>query len=122
MKKAMIVMLSLATLGLAQQALAAGRGHGDPPRQRLTEALQLEPSQVGEVEQILQEQHEKHRALWEAQREQMRPQMQAIREETIERLRSVLSAEQLQKFIELGRARRAERLPGEPGEPRRPRQ
>jgi hypothetical protein len=122
MKKAMVIMLSLVTLGLAHQALAAGRAQGGPPRERLTEALQLEQSQVGEVEQILQEQHEKRRALLETQREQMRPQMQAIREETIERLRAVLSAEQLQKFIELGRAHRAERFPGEPGEPRRPRQ
>jgi hypothetical protein len=121
MKKAMIVMISLVTLGLTHQALARGP-QGARSVERLTEALHLDQSQVGQVEQILKEQRDKLQALWETQREQMQPQMQAIHDETIERLRTVLSAEQLQTFLDMREARRAERLLGEPRELRRPRQ
>ncbi|HEY7494689.1 MAG TPA: hypothetical protein VIH59_26765 [Candidatus Tectomicrobia bacterium] len=121
MKKTLIVLLSLVTLGFTHQALAKGP-QGTRSMERLTEALNLEQSQVGQVEQILKEQRDKRQALWEAQREQMRPQMQAIHDETIERLRTVLSDEQLQTFLDMTKAHRAERLPGAPGELRRPRQ
>ena len=121
MKKALIVLLSLVTLGLTHQALAKG-----PQREafmeQLTEALNLDQSQVGPFEQILQEQRDKRQALWKSQREQMRTQMRAIHDETTTRLRSVLSEEQLQTFLDMIQARRAERLPGEPRELRRPRQ
>jgi hypothetical protein len=121
MKKAMIVLLSLVTLGFTHQALARGP-YGARSMERLTEALNLEQSQVGQVEQILKEQRDKRQALWETQREQMRPQMQAIHDETVERLRNVLSAEQLQTFLDIAKERRTERFMGEPKEPRRPRQ
>jgi len=121
MKKAMVVMLSLVTLGLTHQALARGP-QGAHSMDQLTEALHLDQSQVGPFEQILQEQRDKRQALWKSQREQMRTQMRAIHDETTTRLRSVLSEEQLQTFLDMIEARRAERLPGEPKELRRPRQ
>ena len=109
MKKALIVLLSLVSLGLTHQALAKGPQR-DAFREQLTEALHLDQNQVGPFEQILQEQREKRRALWKSQREQMRTQMQALRDETVERLRTVLSEEQLQTFLDTIEARRAERL------------
>ena len=115
--KAMIALLSLVTLVYANMALAEPR-HGTPRLDRLLESLQLDANQATQVKQVLQEQHEKRRTLFETQRQEMRSQMQAMQQETIERLRPILSAEQLQTFVEQTEAARAQNFHRGPQGPR----
>ncbi len=106
MKKSIITLLSVMALALASMSWARPP-HDGPAVERLTEALQLDQQQAGQMTQILQEQREKRATLRETMHTQMRADMQALHQETLERLRPVLSAEQLQQFIQLGEARRA---------------
>ncbi|MBM3224027.1 MAG: hypothetical protein FJZ47_09525 [Candidatus Tectomicrobia bacterium] len=106
MKKTVITLLSVLTLSMAGGAWARSP-HGGARLERLTEALQLEPQQVQQVTQVLQEQRDKRETLRDTLHEQMRADMQAVHQETVERLRPILSAEQLQKFLQLSEARRA---------------
>ena len=61
---------------------------------RFTKELQLNDDQVDPVKDILKEQRQKHLAI----REQVKPQMEAIHEETKQRLSTVLDSDQLQQF------------------------
>lgn len=106
MKKSIITLVGILALALSSPGWARSP-HDGPVVERLTEALNLDQQQVDAVTQILQEQREKRDTLHETLRTQKRADTQALRQETIERLRPILSAEQLQKFIQLGEARRA---------------
>ena len=71
------------------------------PGAKLTEKLGLEENQVDPVQQIMKEQHEKRREIFQANREALKNSMSALHNETKERLSSVLTPEQLQKFEEM---------------------
>ena len=85
---------------------------GGPPMEPLIEALQLDESQTEQVEQILREQHDKRMALRRSQSENWRTDMREIHEETIARLRTVLSEDQVNEFIEFTKSRRKARHGG----------
>jgi Spy/CpxP family protein refolding chaperone len=71
-------------------------------RQEFIDELQLTEDQKSQVRQILKEQHDKKRALFDAEgdRASKRAQMEALHEETKTRLATVLNDEQLAKFEE----------------------
>ena len=105
MKKTVLVLLSVISLALTSYTWAGAAQRG-PAQQRLTETLNLDQQQANQVAQILREQREKRQTLRDTLHTQRRADMQALQQETIERLRPVLSAEQLQKFLQLSEARR----------------
>lgn len=87
-----------------------------PPPADIARELGLDAAQTPQFVQILEDQHAKRRALQEdadADHAAMRRKMDALREETLARLRSVLSADQLARFEQL--------LPRPPGAPPRER-
>lgn len=73
--------------------------------------LALSDAQATQVKQILREQHDKKRALWDAQgdRDSKRAQMEALHQETKTRLATVLNEEQLAKFEAAHEARMQKR-------------
>ena len=105
----------------------AERGQGADPAQRLerrigmlTERLQLSTQQAAQVRQILTQEQADVQALRQkaeggASRESLRPEMQAIRQRTEQRIDSVLTAEQRAKYNEL-REQMRQRRGGERGE------
>jgi Spy/CpxP family protein refolding chaperone len=127
-----------AGLVLAPQAGAQSEQQGRPdrrergermdPAQRierrvgmLTERLQLSQPQATQIRQILTQESDQTRALWEkapgADRESLRPQMQSIREGTEKQIEGVLTEQQRTKYRELRESMRKER--GQRGEGRR---
>ncbi|MFQ5660964.1 MAG: Spy/CpxP family protein refolding chaperone [Gammaproteobacteria bacterium] len=74
------------------------RGHH---MDRMIEELQLNGDQVDTFRQIMKEQRGKHRAVFQEMRDQMKPKMEAIHEETRQRLSTVLNEQQLQRFDEM---------------------
>ncbi|MGE3536751.1 MAG: hypothetical protein AB7N91_04835 [Candidatus Tectimicrobiota bacterium] len=106
MQKTILIVLSVITLALASLGWA-GSPHGGRGLKHLSEALHLDAQQTEQVTQILQEQRDKRETLHETLQAQIRADMQALHQETLERLRPLLSAEQLQKFIQLSEERRA---------------
>jgi Spy/CpxP family protein refolding chaperone len=68
---------------------------------KLTEKLGLEENQVEAVQQVMSEQKEKRRDLFQANRDSMKEQMDGLHNETKDKLSSVLSPEQMAKFEEL---------------------
>ena len=109
--KAKIIAVAAIALLSTQGALAIPP-RGAPPMEPLVEALQLDQSQTEQVRQVLKEQHDKRMALHQEQRENRRMAMEAIREETIARLRTVLNEDQMNEFIEFSEPRRRGRHGG----------
>lgn len=110
MKKIIAVVMS--TLLLASLALAdhpAGGKHKGKHRDRLISKLELTEQQKQPVADILKEQWNKSREIMGSAFEQVRPQMEALHEETRQRLTDVLTEEQLQKYDELS-SRKHERM------------
>lgn len=102
--KTIIIALSLLILTIAVMTPAMARHpHGVRATDQLIEYLQLDEEQASQLEQILQEQRDKRKVFFET----LRLSLQAIREETIDRLRPVLSEEQLDAFIERLETRRS---------------
>ena len=102
MNKFIAVVLS--TLLLASMALADHPDGGKRKarhKDRLINKLELTEEQKQPVADILKEQWEKRREIMGSAFEQVRPQMEALHEETRQRLADVLSGEQLQKYDEL---------------------
>jgi hypothetical protein len=105
------------------------RGERMDPAQRierrvgmLTERLQLSQPQATEIRQILTQESEQIRALWEkaqpgGDRESLGPQMKSIREATEKKIEGVLTEQQRTTYRELRERMRKER--GERGESRR---
>ena len=83
--------------------------HGD--RHDFIEELQLSDEQTSQVKQILKEQHEKKRAMFdkESDRAAKHTQMQALHDETKTRLATVLNEQQLAKFEEAHQQRMEKR-------------
>ncbi len=108
------------------------RGERMNPEQRverrvgvLTERLQLSTQQAAQVRQILTQEQTQMQALRQkaqggADRESLRPEMQAIRQRGEQQLEAVLTEQQRATYRELRESMRKER--GERGEGRRPRQ
>lgn len=96
------------------------RGERMDPAQRierrvgmLTERLQLSQQQATQIRQILTQESEQTRALWEkaqgADRESLRPQIQSIREGTEKKIEGVLTAQQRTTYGELRERMQKER-------------
>ena len=96
-----IVMVILSSLLLTSMVLAdhpAGGKHKGKYKDRLISKLELTEEQEQPVADILKEQWKKR---WEIKRsamEKIKPQMEALHEETRQRLTGVLTEEQLQKY------------------------
>ena len=84
---------------------------GRDERHAFLDDLQLTDDQKSQVKQILKEQHDKKRALFDADgdREAKRGQMDALHQETKTRLATVLNEEQLAKFEEAHDMRKGKR-------------
>ena len=121
--------LVLASQAGAQQGDQQGRGRPErgqqmDPAQRLerrvgmlTERLQLSAQQATQIRQILTQEQTDVQALRQkaeggASREALRPEMQAIRQRTEQRIDSVLTAEQRAKYNELREQMRQRRERG----------
>lgn len=101
------IALAAATPALGQEERVGERHRHDPEKQveRLREALDLTDDQVAEVRAILDEQSEKHRELKESEdREGFR----ALRQETHDRLATVLDEAQREKLESLKQEHRGE--------------
>jgi len=89
-----------------------GMWHRRPTKERivrrLSRDLNLSAGQVEQLKQIMDDSQKQMREL----RKQAGPQFDAIREEGHERIRKILSPEQLQKFNELVRRREERRKRG----------
>jgi len=147
---ALLAALLLAPQAWAQQGDTPDRPRGDRRGQRmdpqqmlerrvavLTERLELSSGQGTQIRQILTQEHEQMRALWQQQgaqggprredtgrpdaasRDSVRTAMRAIRERTEQRIDGVLTAEQRTAYRELRESQRNERRGGrhrgEPG-------
>jgi Spy/CpxP family protein refolding chaperone len=90
-----------------------GRWPGHPPRRGFVTAmareLKLSAPQVTQLDQIMDESRQKY----DAARERLEPEFDAIRRETDNRIRQILTPEQLVKFNEMVR-RFEERRKAEP--------
>ncbi len=86
---------------IAGQAMAGPKYDIEKKVAKMVKRLDLEESQVEPVKTILREQHAKKVELRKQMKESMRPQMQAIKQETGDRLSAVLTPEQQKKFAEM---------------------
>lgn len=96
-----IILGSLLVSSMALADQPAGSKHKGKHKDRLISKLELTEEQKQPVADILKEQWKKR---WEIKRsavEQVMPQMEALHEETRQRLTDVLTEEQLQKYDEL---------------------
>lgn len=104
-----IILGSLLASSMALADNPAGGKHKGKHKDRLISKLELTEEQKQPVADILKEQWKKR---WEIKRsamEQIKPQMEALHEETRQRLTDVLTEEQLQKYDELS-SKRHERI------------
>jgi len=96
-------MLLLTQLSFAEAGKTCDRSA------KLSEKLDLQEDQVDSVQQVMKQQHEKRRELFQANRDAMKSQMEALHAETKNELSSVLNPEQMAKFEEL-HAKRVEKM------------
>ena len=99
-----LTAIILGSLLISSMALAdhpAGGKHKGKHKDRLISKLELTEEQKQPVADILKEQWKKRRELKRSAMEQVMPQMEALHEETRQRLTDVLTEEQLQKYDEL---------------------
>lgn len=106
MKKLILPLLVIPLAFASTYALSKDRdchryGGKHKHMEYITDELDLSSEQSEQVKAILKEAKEKHRAVWKAQREAMKPQMQAIQAETRDKLATVLSEEQLKEYDEM---------------------
>ena len=107
-----LTAIILGSLLISSMALAdhpAGGKHKGKHKDRLISKLELTEEQKQPVADILKEQWKKGREIRHSAFEQIRPQMEALHEETKERLAGVLTEEQLQKYDKMS-SRRHERM------------
>lgn len=99
-----MLMNALAAAGARADGSEQRRPPPPPPPAEMAQTLGLDAATTTKFVAILEEQHAKHRALREAaesDRASMRQKMDALREETSQRLKAVLTADQLAKFERL---------------------
>jgi len=104
-----VIALALAA-AFSFPALAGDHGGSGRHMDRVTQELNLNDKQAAEVKQIMQEQREKGRALWDqaaGDKEKMRGQMDALHQETMTRLGKVLNADQMAKMQKMHEERMA---------------
>lgn len=112
------VMLGVAIPATAQERVQRGGPPGDPAAHidELIDELDLSADQASQVRPILEESMNQRRALFEgaragqgrpdrSQMQALRPQMEAIREQTDARLAAVLTADQMAQFREIRASR-----------------
>ena len=107
-----LIAVVLCSLLLTSMVLAdhpAGGKHGGKHKDRFISKLELTEEQKQPVADILNEQREKHRKIMRSAFEQVRPQVEALSEETRQRLAEFLTEEQLQKYDKLS-SKRHERM------------
>lgn len=120
--KIRVLLIALAALA-SGVALAGPDMHARAPdMDNLALLLDLDEHQKGEVQKVLEAQHEQMRAAWEQARaaaerptrEQMRAQREQLREETRTKLSAILNDLQMKKFEALAEHRRGRhRGPGQ---------
>ena len=96
-----LIAIVLSSLLLTSAALAdhhADGKRGGKYKNMLSRKLELTEEQKQPVADILKEQRAKGKEIRHSAFEQIRPQMEALHEETKERLAGVLTEEQLQKY------------------------
>lgn len=99
MKKLTAIILgSLLASSMALADQPAGAKHGGKHKDRFISKLELNEEQKQPVADILKEQWRKKREIKQAAMEQVRPQMEALNEETRQLLAGILTEDQLQKF------------------------
>jgi Spy/CpxP family protein refolding chaperone len=126
MFKLRTLLLVTVTLGVAIPATAQERGkRGGPPGDpaahidQLIDELDLSADQTSQVRPILEESMNQRRALFEgagtgqgrpdrSQMQALRPEMEALREQTDAQLAEVLTADQMAQFREIRASRQAE--------------
>ena len=96
-----IILGSLLVSSMALADHPDGAKHKGKHKDRLISKLELTEEQKQPVADILKEQWKKGREIRHSAFEQIRPQMEALHEETRQRLTDVLNEEQLQKYDEL---------------------
>lgn len=104
MLKRISVLVAGITLGVS--AMAIGFNH-DAHVQQMAEQLGLDAEQTTQFTTIMDEMRAQH----QQQRQQMREQMQALRDETDQKLASVLSDDQLQQLQTLRQQHREDMKP-----------
>jgi Spy/CpxP family protein refolding chaperone len=115
------VMLGVAIPATAQERGKKGGPHGDPAAHidQLIDELDLSTDQASQVRPILEESMNQRRALFEgartgqgrpdrSQMQALRPEMEAIREQTDAQLAEVLTADQMAQLREIRASRQAE--------------
>ena len=96
-----VILGSLLVSSMALADHPAGGKHKGKHKDRLISKLELTEEQKQPVADILKEQRKKRWDLKRSAMEQIKPQMEALDEETRLRLTDVLTEEQLQKYDEL---------------------
>ena len=86
---------------LLTQVSFAESGKGCDRAGKLTEKLDLQDDQIEAVQQIMSEQQEKRREIFEANRDSMKKKMDSLHNDTKDKLNSVLSPEQMAEFEKL---------------------
>ena len=110
MKKLTAIILgSLLASSMALADHPAGGKHGGKHKDRFISKLELTEEQKQPVADILKEQWKKRREIKRSAMEQVKPQMEALDEETRQRLVEILSEEQLQKYDKMS-SKRHERM------------
>ena len=106
MKKLTAIILgSLLASSMALADHPAGGKHGGKHKDRFISKLELTEEQKQPVAEILKEQWKKRKEIKQAAMEQVKPQMEALNEETRQRLAEILSEEQLQKYDKMSNKR-----------------
>jgi Spy/CpxP family protein refolding chaperone len=95
---ATFALLTLSTCAFAADSPADREGHRAARMERLATLLDLDDYQKTQVQAILDEQHQKREALHDTAQTSTREQREALRKETLEKLRPVLTEAQLKKL------------------------
>ena len=109
-----LILVMLASLLLFSQLSMAQTPRDDKPRgpQRMIESLNISDEQKQSFSEIMKEQHEKRMDIhdqYRSSREDEHNAMKNLHQETLEKLQTVLSAEQLEKFSALAKQHRPPR-------------
>lgn len=86
------------TLLFTAVATAAPPHKSGYPGQRMAEQLNLQEQQVDQFKTIMQDHHDKMRALMDSAFAKVEPEFDALHQETIDKLSTVLTPEQLEEF------------------------
>ncbi len=94
------VMPLILALTIPLVQAAGNQQGGRPPKIDVASALSVDAKTAQAVEQVLEEQHAKHRAL-QGDREAMHAKHEALRTETDQKLAKYLTKEQIEKLHQL---------------------